>query len=203
MTTPSTPASTPPASAAAQSSGIETNFSERLKFEPLYDGLAEKGIQLSEAEKKRLEQITREELNRYDNSVFSAMGPSNVLYLLFAFIGNLLSGKGTTDFSNLSDHLSATNDKAVEMSKLRQLQGASSNIYFRLKNAGGNLAAAAEYATGASQTGAAPQDMDGSIYGQLREGIKLEYGTSSKLSSLDPRVQTDLPNAKSTQGLTR
>ena len=201
-TPPSADTSAQP-SAPGASSGMETKFSAQIDYDVVFGGLEQKGIALSEDEKKRFKEITAKTLDKHDNAVFSGLGPSNIFYLLFAFLGNLLGGQGSTDLSDLGSHLSSSNDKAVEMSKLRQLHGASMEIKRHLEAEGGNLAAAAGLATAVHENGQAYQPMEGSIYKQLMTGINLPEGSSSTLASLSPRMQTHLPRQARTEGLTQ
>ncbi len=201
--TPSPANPTPAAAKPAATRSMDTNFSEHVQFGTIYEGLAQKGIDLTEEEKKRLEQITKAELKHHDNSVMSGLGLSNVFYLLFAVIGNLMKGKGAPNFDNIGDQIAASNSQSVEMSKLRQLELASTAIFRDLKAEGGNLAAAAEYVTAVNLKGGEYKPMDNSIYDQLRVDIRLPPEvTSSRLASLDPRLQTDLPSKHRTQSLT-
>jgi hypothetical protein len=191
---------TVPKAPKTAASGMNTNFSEHLNFGVVFHGLDQNGISLSEAEKERFKRITLKELNNNNSNGFSALAPDNILQLLFAFLGVFFGGNtGTT---NIADHLSASNDKAVGMAQLRHLQTAAGSISRRLKEEGGNLAAVAELATGATQSAGQPKDMDGSIYRQLHGLTGLAWGTSSTIASLDRSAQHGLPNQASTQALT-
>jgi len=188
-----------------EASGMDTNFSALIDYDKLFDSLALNGIPLSDHEKERLKKITATTMDKYDNSVFSGMGGSNLLNLLFAFLGSVFGGKGPTDFSDLGAHLSASNDKAVAMSKLRQLHFASREIHHHMLAEGGNLAAAAGLVTAVHENGQPYQPLKNSLYDQLIDSTGMPPGSSSTLASLaaEPTVQTDLPRQARTEGLTQ
>ena len=195
MITPLTlPAPPPPSDAQLTTSG---SFVDRVSFATVFQGLEKRGITLSDEEKKKFEEITLAQLRKHDGGVpvGNDFGTSavNLVYVLFAFFKNLLTGGNITDTESLIAHAGNSATRSGEQGKLKMLNDATIGIYEGLKAQGGNLAAAAELVSGQA-VGHRPPDMAESVYRQIQGTINLPEGTSVNLSEAAQPI-SGLPHA--------
>ena len=171
------------------------SFADRVSFEKVFEGLEARDIRFTPEEQEKFKKICLEELRKHDGgkiigSDFGASGV-NLVYLLFAFIQNLWSGRSDFSLDNLGSQFGSTVDHTNEQGKLAMLDRAATGIYVRLNAQGGNLARSAELVTGMKpmhqvrSEGQGPADMEGSIYRQLHAGSNIPWGTSSSLGDID------------------
>ncbi|MES2983908.1 MAG: hypothetical protein V4735_01825 [Pseudomonadota bacterium] len=161
-------------------------FAEGINFDTVYESIAKKGIQLSAEEKGKLKTICLEELKDNDGGVLSSLGITNIMHAIFAFVQNLFNGSDGVGLNNIGTHLGQTATKTRELNKLRQLDTAAQRIDIRLRNAGGNLAAAASLVSGQTlASDPTPYDVTAAnsiIYSQLRARIDLPANATSSLN---------------------
>jgi hypothetical protein len=188
------PAPPPPSDAQPATSG---SFVDRVSFATVFQGLEKRGITLSDEEKEKFKEITLAQLRKHDGGVpvGNDFGTSavNLVYVLFAFFKNLLTGGNITDTESLIAHAGNIATHTGELGKLKMLEDATIGIYRRLKAQGGNLAAAAELVSGKA-VGHRPPDMAESVYRQIQDTINLPEGTSVNLSEA-AQPMSGLPHA--------
>lgn len=159
----------------------QTLSAERIDFNLLYGALESQGFQLNDDERKRLEQITKEELERTQG--LGGFSPDNIIYVVFKFLAMLFNPSQSIEgVSDIGTHLTQTADTTTEMDKLRQLKSATESIYNRLKQEGGTLAAIAESVTGTA-LGHRPADLPESLNRQLSTGINLPANAETNVAS--------------------
>ena len=190
------------------------SFADMVDYSKLYADLEKRGIILTDEEKKLCEKICGDRLRNHDGGqvIGNSFGGTiqGLVYTLFAVLKNLFGGiSGGGSLGDIMSNLGSTLSSSNEQSKLYQLQLAESETYIRLKQAGGNLAAAAEYITGMkpSSDKSASKDMPFSILNQVGRYINLPVDSNTSLN-LQPQAvasasaPTGLPPKVSTQALT-
>ena len=196
---------------SSQSTGAFTSFADMVDYPSLFADLQKQGITLTPEEQKKCEDICGERLRNHDGGqvIGNSFGATiqSLVYTLFAFIQNIFGSY--SGVSNLPSTTGAAMTATGEQSKLWQLQLAESETYLRLKDAGGNLAAAAEYITGMKPSAdhSAGKLIDASILNQVGKHINLPVDTDTSLNDKiglgsDPTPSSGLPPKLSTQALT-
>lgn len=177
------------------------SFAERIRFDPIYAALEKRNIHLTEEEKKKFQEITLQELRANDGGLLGE-GGSNLLYMLLAFIQNIVKNLTKNGANEIGNSLSTAGNNTLEQGSLNQLNAATARINFRMSQEGGNLARAAELATtqriitGSERRPAI--DMENSIFNQLVAGINLPPGTSTSLNQTG-NVETPRTPARTAQ----
>lgn len=132
----------------------QKNFAERVNFDKLITDLHQKhGISLTEEEQEDLRKICIRNLKQNDgNSWYGGdIGGSvgNVLYMLFAFIQNLVfNGKSIENAGALKSTFADAFTSTTEQNQARLLNDATIGIYEDLTRQGGKLASIAEHVSG-------------------------------------------------------
>lgn len=177
-------------------------FAERINFNTLYSTLASRGVSLSDEEKAALESITRDELKTHDGGSITGnlfTIPEKLWDMFCVFIQNVTSGKTngiwnsiTTSFANAGEH-----------TKLMELEKATQQIYIRLNQRGGNLAAAAELITGQTTLKSRAEHVEGNVYNQILATLdKSQLPTDLSISlNQKPAVPLASADATPTSGL--
>lgn len=167
------------------------SFAERIRFDPIYAALEKRNIHLTEEEKKKFQEITLQELRANDGGLLGE-GGSNLLYMLLAFIQNIVKNLTKNGANEIGNSLSTAGSTTLEQGSLNQLNNATARINLRLSEAGGNLARAVEL------VGDSEHRTANSIFNQLVAGINLPPGTSTSLNQTG-NVETPRTPARTAQ----
>lgn len=182
-------------SIAAQSS--HSSFVDMVDYPALYQDLAARGTILTEAQKKRCEDICGDSLSEHDggawigSSVFAKVHAwIYSIGVFFVKVKDMLSSG--TSFDNLNNAASSFGSvitESNEQTKLFQLKFAANDIYPRLKREGGNLAIAADYIIGIDPN----QRMQSSILSQVGQSIDLPIDTDISLNQQSAAIARARP----------
>ncbi len=177
-----------------------------VDYNRMFAELQQRGIYLTDDEKRRCEAICGDRLRNHDGGqvINNSFGGTlqGLMYTLFAVVKNLFgamtNGGGSLGdmFANaggMASNFGSIVSRSADQGKLYQLQTADCEIYDRLQGQGGNLARAAEYITGVKPAGdnSPDQILPSSIANQVGASINLPVNFDT---SLNVQPLTGLPN---------